>query len=71
MSRAYFEADAVNWSTLKLLRESPMAYRHALTHKRADTADLAVGRLVHTRHSNATTQCGKAGAAPARSGRRS
>lgn len=48
MSRAYFEADAVNWSTLKLLRDSPMAYRHALTHKRADTADLAVGRLVHT-----------------------
>lgn len=44
----YFDIDAVNWSTLKLLRESPMAYRYGLTHKREDTAALAMGRLVHS-----------------------
>lgn len=44
----YEDIDAVNWSTLKLLRESPMAYRHGITNKREDTDALAFGRLVHS-----------------------
>lgn len=44
----YFSIDAVNWSTLKLLRESAMAYRYGLTHQREESAALAMGRLVHS-----------------------
>ena len=44
----YFTSKGANWSTLKLLDDSPLAYRHALENPRADTADLALGRLVHT-----------------------
>lgn len=46
--RTYFEIDALNWSRLKVMDESPLAYRHALTHPRKDTPSLALGRYVHT-----------------------
>lgn len=45
---AYAEIDAVNWSTLKHLRESALAYRHALSVPRADTTALMLGRVAHT-----------------------
>lgn len=48
MSAAYFDLPAVNWSTLKLLDDSPLAYKHGLEHKRKPTAALDMGRLVHT-----------------------
>lgn len=44
----YQAIDAVNWSTLKLMRESAMAYMHGLTVPRKDTAALQLGRLAHT-----------------------
>ncbi len=44
----YLKVDAVNWSTLKHLRVSPKHYQHALTHQRADTNALKLGRAVHT-----------------------
>lgn len=46
--RTYFEIDALNWSRLKVMDESPKHYQHALTHPRADTTALACGRYVHT-----------------------
>ncbi len=48
MSVDYFSIDAVNWSSLKLLRQSAMAYRYGLTHQRDDSIALAMGRLVHS-----------------------
>lgn len=44
----YAAIDAVNWSTLKALRESAAHYRHALEVPRPDTTALALGRLAHT-----------------------
>lgn len=44
----YFSIDAVNWSTLKLLRESPLHYRHALSVPREDSMPLMLGRAAHT-----------------------
>lgn len=44
----YFTQPGANWSRLKLLDDSPLAYQHALTNDRPDTADLAAGRLTHT-----------------------
>ena len=43
----YTAIDAVNWSTLKHMRDSPKAYRHACDNPRADTAALRFGRAVH------------------------
>lgn len=45
---AYEQIEAVNWSTLKHLRRSPLHYRHALTTESADTDALRLGRAVHT-----------------------
>lgn len=39
---------AVNWSTLKWMRESPLAYHHRLHNPPPDTEALAIGRAVHT-----------------------
>ena len=39
--------DAVNFSTLKYLRFSPLAYRYALAHPREDTEALLLGRVTH------------------------
>lgn len=44
----YRQIDAINWSSLKHMAESPMLYRHMLDHGRDDTPALAFGRLVHT-----------------------
>jgi len=44
----YAATDAVNWSTLKVLAQSPLHYRHALTAPREDTPALALGRALHT-----------------------
>ena len=39
--------DAVNWSTLKAMRDSPKHYRYGLEHPREDTEALLLGRLTH------------------------
>jgi len=44
----YFEIPAVNWSTLKFMRESPMMYRYRLSVPMEDTPALALGRATHT-----------------------
>ena len=44
----YRAADAVNWSTLKAIRESPKHYRHALDNPRKDSPALLLGRALHT-----------------------
>lgn len=44
----YYDSEAVNWSTLKWMRESPLVYKYRLTSGYKDTADLAMGRLTHT-----------------------
>lgn len=48
MSDPYFKQPGTNWSLLKLIDDSPLAYRHAMENPRADSATLATGRLVHT-----------------------
>lgn len=50
MTEAEYRAHpAVNWSTLKALRDgSPLHYRYGLEHGRKDTAPMATGRAVHT-----------------------
>lgn len=44
----YLQIDAVNWSTLKELRRSPLHYRHRLENQRKDSPRLALGRAAHT-----------------------
>lgn len=44
----YFTSEGANWSLLKHLDDSPLAYKHAKENPRPDTADLALGRVVHT-----------------------
>ncbi len=44
----YFDIDAVNFSTLKFMRESPLAYRYRLSVPYPDTPALALGRVTHT-----------------------
>lgn len=44
----YASMRGVNWSTLKNLRESGLAYQYGLVHPREDTAALALGRVTHT-----------------------
>ncbi len=48
MTQRYEEVDAVNWSSLKHLRESAMAYRYRLQQPREDTTALMIGRAAHT-----------------------
>ena len=49
MTEAEYRAAAgINWSTLKYMRDSPMAYQHAVMVPRADSAKLMLGRAVHT-----------------------
>jgi PDDEXK-like domain of unknown function (DUF3799) len=43
----YFSSPGINWSSLKHMLASPMAYRHALQSARADTEAFAIGRAVH------------------------
>ena len=44
----YAAIRATNWSSLRNLAVSPLRYRHATTHPAADTAAMALGRLIHT-----------------------
>lgn len=44
----YFDIDAVNWSSLKHMRESAMLYRYRLSVPMKDTEPMALGRAVHT-----------------------
>ena len=43
----YKALDAVNWSSLKHLRDSPLHYQHALTGADVDTTERAKGRAIH------------------------
>ncbi len=43
----YGTVPGVNFSTLKHMAKSPLAYRHAVDNPRADTASLRLGRYVH------------------------
>lgn len=43
----YGDVPGINWSLLKHMAKSPMAYRHAVETTRADTASLRLGRYVH------------------------
>lgn len=43
----YEALDAVNWSTLKWMRMSPMAYKAALSAARKDTDPMRLGRMAH------------------------
>ena len=44
--REYRALDAVNWSTLAAMADSPAHYQHALRAGRKDTAALRIGRLI-------------------------
>lgn len=44
----YSRTEAVNWSSLKRLRDSAMAYRYWLGRRQEDTDAFALGRLVHS-----------------------
>lgn len=44
----YRALDAVNWSRLKNMRDSPLAYHHALTAPDNDTPARLLGRATHT-----------------------
>ena len=44
----YFTSPGANWTLLKKLDDSPLAYKWAKDHPREDTASLALGRVVHT-----------------------
>lgn len=46
--KKYLKIKAVNWSTLKLMRESALHYKHAIDEGREDTAALARFRATHT-----------------------
>jgi len=40
--------EAVNWSTLRALAQSPLHYRHRLSSPPEETARMLIGRAVHT-----------------------
>ena len=43
----YAQIQALNWSTIKLLAESPLAYVHGTTHPPEDTPAYRLGRALH------------------------
>lgn len=43
----YGEIKAINFSSLKNMAVSPLAYKYALTHPRPDTDAMRLGRVVH------------------------
>jgi exodeoxyribonuclease VIII len=43
----YRAAHGLNWSRLKVLDKSPLHYKHAIDHPRADTPALSLGRAFH------------------------
>ena len=44
----YAAIDAVNWSTLSAMRDSPLHYQHRIAQPRRDTDALRAGRAAHT-----------------------
>ncbi len=44
----YCALNAVNWSTLRELRKSPLHYAHRLAHPSEDTTQRGIARAVHT-----------------------
>lgn len=44
----YQRLRGVNWSLLREMQISPAHYRHRLTHERADSPAMAMGRAIHT-----------------------
>lgn len=48
MTPEYFTRPGHNWSSIKLMDDSALAYKHGLAHKLDDTPALALGRVVHT-----------------------
>lgn len=44
---AYAKQDALNWSSLKLMADSPLLYRFRQDHPRPDSAALSLGRAIH------------------------
>jgi hypothetical protein len=44
----YFRIDAINWSTLKYMRQSPLHYRSAVDSPDEDTTRFGVGRAIHS-----------------------
>lgn len=45
---AYKQINAINWSSLKNLKKSPLHYKHARENERADNTRFARGRGCHT-----------------------
>jgi len=43
----YLETPGLNWSTLKLMDQSPLALQDALAHGRGDTEWMLLGRAIH------------------------
>lgn len=43
----YSRIDAVNWSSLKVMAESPLAYLHAKMTPRPDSRHFRIGRAIH------------------------
>jgi len=43
----YLNLDGINWSSLKLIHESPLAYRYWQDHPRGDKPAYALGRAAH------------------------
>lgn len=43
----YQRIDAVNWSTLKMMKKSPLHYRHAMREQAPDTDPMRLGRATH------------------------
>jgi hypothetical protein len=48
MTIDYFSAPGINWSTLRYMRISPLAYRYACDNPMRDRTALMKGRAVHT-----------------------
>lgn len=48
MTADYFAIDALNWSTLKNMRDSPAHYRYRLGDPIEQTPAMALGRVTHT-----------------------
>lgn len=44
----YEDIDAVNWSTLRYMKQSPLHYKHAVDNPREDTTRFGIGRAIHT-----------------------
>jgi exodeoxyribonuclease VIII len=48
VSQEYFSRPGHNWSSIKLMEDSALAYKHGLDNPREDTPALALGRVVHS-----------------------